>query len=237
MHRLTRLFQQLQTDKDFFLRGDTGADFEQRICRALDKHGFNRITPDDLEAEERRILKKGALEKHRETVLRSPSMSLHGHYIRQICGSQDYPDFLIFDGGCAFGVEVKFSTGCAKKPVWNSGLPRPNGIYIFGSRRLKDCTFFRGADVVSPEHGKQLHEFFEKLRQDQERFNKELRDQPYGFQVYVRKAFDQSRASNDKAQIGFFDNPQREALEKSVIDFINKPPDQFKPGYYRSLRG
>lgn len=161
--------------------------------------------------------------KHRQDAMANPT-EFRRHYITQINGSQDYPDFLVLLDGFIFGIEVKFSTTKQNRPVWNSGLPRPNGIYIFGSSKLGDITFFLGGDVVTVEQGVSLHKFFEEMKSFERKFNSDFLEQKYGFEVYVRKAFQQTKGSNPQAQLGFFDNPDRAQLERSAIAFVSHPP-------------
>ena len=169
------------------------------------------------------ILKTGIKDKHRQDAMANPT-EFRRHYITQINGSQDYPDFLVLLEEFVFGVEVKFSATKQNKPVWNSGLPRPNGIYIFGSNKLRDITFFLGGDVVTVEQGVSLHRFFEEMKSFEQKFNSNLVEQKYGFAVYVRKAFQQTKGSNPYAQLGFFDNPDRAKLERSAMAFVSNPP-------------
>ena len=91
-------------------------------------------------------------------------------------------------------------------------MPRPNGIYIFGSYYLLDATFLIGSAAVSPCEARKLHEFFDKgLKEYQATFNThEMKEQSHGFGVYIRKAFDQSKKDNPRAVINYFTD-QRDA--------------------------
>ena len=105
-------------------------------------------------------------------------------------------------------------------------MPRPNGIYVFGARKQKDLTFFKGCDLLSIEETKQLHNFFDKdLREYQKQFNRNhMGEQEYGFAIYIRKAFEQKRTYNPHAVLDFFTNPKREQLEEAVISHLRQIP-------------
>lgn len=91
------------------------------------------------------------------------------NYIAQPFGTQRYPDILILDGKTVLCLELKSSKGT--KPVWNSGLPKANGLYVFGSYVKKDITFFRGCDILNDEDRKRLSGFFENAMKNAESFN------------------------------------------------------------------
>lgn len=119
-------------------------------------------------------------------------------------------------------IEVKYKEKGGARPVWNSGLPRPSGIYIFGSYVEQQITFFLGRDLVTDDEARAMHEFFDvELKAREREFNQEhLASHVYGFSVYVRKAFDQGKQYNDAAVVDFFANPERERLEANVISAV-----------------
>lgn len=67
-------------------------------------------------------------------------------------GQQNWPDTLLIEGTFGLGIEYKSSkTG---QPVWNSGLPKIRGLYLYhetgnSSPELR-TTFFLGCDAISP---------------------------------------------------------------------------------------
>lgn len=68
-------------------------------------------------------------------------------------GAQAWPDTLLIEGTFGLGIEYKSSkTG---QPVWNSGLPKAKGLYLYhetgetGGPELR-TTFFLGCDAISP---------------------------------------------------------------------------------------
>ncbi|MCG8624578.1 MAG: hypothetical protein MJE68_21610 [Proteobacteria bacterium] len=218
MPNLSDLFVNLQNSQAKFLGATSGEEFEDRVKVGLDSLGFNRITRSDLDDNVFSQIKKRANAHFHAGNIKNPT-NYQAHYIQKPFGSQDYPDFLVFYGCRIVCIETKFSTGNQKKPMWNSGLPRQHGIYIFGSYGEKDITFFMGRDVLSKNEAKSAHKFFANLKTLEEDFNKGMSNQEYGFTVYTRKAFDQKKKHNENAKLNFFSNPDRNTLEAEVIDF------------------
>ena len=222
MSRLKDLFSDLRRNKRRYLNSAKGGEFEDRIDAKLYKLGYSRIIKDDIEGDGFKLLKTQVQNKETNHKIRNPLKKFKKHFLTQPYGSQDYPDFLVLDGSRVISIEVKFSRGRQGRPVWNSGLPRPNGIYIYGAYERSDVTFFVGGDVVSKSDVKKLHDFFDKgLKEYQMRFNEdEMGEQEYGFAAYIRKAFEQTKKYNPDAKIDFFSNENRKALEDSVLAFL-----------------
>ena len=213
------LFIDLRQNKRKYLASTTGKEFESRIETKMHTLGFSRVQQDNIEKLKFELIKQTVLGKESEEDIANICPEFNRHYIIQPFGSQNYPDFLVFWGDMLFGIETKYSKSGQGHPVWNSGLPRPNGIYIFGASGAQDLTFFRGNDVLSVADARQLHDFFDRgLKEYQTRFNKDsMCEQPYGFAVYIRKAFEQKKTFNKNAVLNMFTNPQRTKLENAVI--------------------
>ena len=220
MADLLTFFASIENDKPGYVGVPSGEEFEQRIMNGLHQSGFNRILERDIGAHAL-VIKPQVRDHFHEENIPNPT-NYRAHYWYQPSGSQNYPDFVIFWGQRLLCLEAKFSKEGQKKPVWNSGLPRQNGIYIFGSRRVRDVTFFMGRDVITEETARQMHDLFSYLQGRQIEFNENLGPQPYGFSVYVRKAFDQSKKMNPDAVLDFFSNPNRQNLENSVKQFVEQ---------------
>lgn len=72
-------------------------------------------------------------------------------------GSQQYPDILVIRRGIGIPLEIK--SGKDDKVVWNSGLPRNGGIYLFNRYRGPgDTSFFLGDHVLDDEEDEVLRE-------------------------------------------------------------------------------
>lgn len=226
MASLKDLFRDLQTNKMSYLVASKGSDFEERIHEGLNRQGYSRIVKSDLDPLQPHsfsVLKAAVTNKTSADVPTNPYESSHRkHFLVQPYGSQNYPDVLVLHDNLVVMIEIKFKKTNSGLPVWNSGLPRPNGIYIYGSLGRSNITFFRGEDIVSAEDAKLLHALFDiELKAREREFNQQvLAGHPYGFSVYVRKAFDQGKQYNDAAIVDFFTNPDREWLEANVIAHV-----------------
>lgn len=233
---MRELFEDLLAHPRDYLQAREGRNFEQRFCIGLDNRGYNRLADDDIDEGLFTHLKQLVLDWIADEDIPNP-LDFRKHYLFQPNGEQQYPDILAFDGDRVLVVELKFSRERQGKPMWNTGVPRPRGIYVFGAYGRMDITFFRGGDVLAPEEAAELHGFFDQLRVLQETFNREqMAGQEYGFSAYVRKAFDQKRGHNPDAVINFFDNPKREALEQAVLDYLPTSPPPSRTASRRSRR-
>lgn len=218
------LFENLLANPRDYLQARAGQDFEERFRIGMDRLGYNRLTKGDVDADMFANLKGSVLDWLAADHPPNPT-DFRRHYLFQPYGSQQYPDVLVFDGDRVTTIELKFSKERQGKPMWNSGLPRPSGIYVFGSYGRMDITFFRGSDILPTDEAAELHQFFDDdLRTRQEAFNHgRMAQQAYGFAAYVRKAFDQNAKHNAAAVTNFFENPSRERLQRAVIDHLRRP--------------
>ncbi len=62
-------------------------------------------------------------------------------------GKQKWPDMLLVNDGVGFPIEIKSCK--SDKIVWNSGLPRPDSLYIFKLSGTNNYTFFLGQHAIS----------------------------------------------------------------------------------------
>ncbi len=221
MASLAEFFEYLRDQKRRFLNADTGADFERRIYTEMDQRvGLSRIQNDQIPRDtfteiKRRVQLKTSVGGKRNTT------AFRKHFLFQPYGSQDYPDLLVLNGDVLHAIEIKFSRGRQGRPMWNSGAPRPSGIYVFGAYERGDLTFFMGGSVLSPEDAKAMHDEWDKVQSDVQDFNSlQMSEQTYGFHLYARKAFDQNKSTNPDAITDFFANPNRKQLEDEVVDYL-----------------
>lgn len=218
---MRELFEDLLARPQHYLPAALGRDFEEQFRLGLDDLGYNRLRKQNIDRSVRADLKRTLQEPLAVEDPQNP-LQYRRHYIFQPYGSQQYPDVVIFDEDRVISTELKFSRGEEGKPMWNGGLPRPNGVYVFGSYGRMDITYFRGGDILTADEVATLHGFFDgPLRRQQGLFNRDrMAGQAYGFAAYVRKAFDQNQQHNPDAVTNFFDNPQREALQQAVLAYL-----------------
>ena len=199
----------------------TGKEFEQRFVSLLESNRFFRCFYDDFPPQLWKSIKVEILKKTNGGDIDNTTEK-KSHFVTQPYGSQQYPDFLVFEDSKIWVIETKFNKRKASHPFWNSGLPRPNGIYIYACGARKQITFFVGKDVVQSSIAEQMHGQLDELKTMATKFNQqELSNQPHGFMIEVRKAFSQSKRFNPNAILDFITNPNRETLEKAAIAFLN----------------
>ena len=112
--------------------------------------------------------------------------------------------------------------------MWNSNLPKMDGIYFFGSYESKQLTFFRGEDVLPSEERKLLLEFWNELDEKEKEWTEKYRNKiesgeiknAYGFEPYIRKAYEQTKHYNSDAITDFYSNSNKSDLEAKVIEFV-----------------
>lgn len=218
------IFEDIIKHKADYLRAETGEHFEDRFERGLRSSGYSPILKRDISAKDFRIIKDFVIQKQNSGffVFNKYPMS----FIRGPFGSQNYPDFIIFTEKYIVPVEIKYSKENQTRPIWNSGIPRANGIYIFGSYKRGDITFFLGHDVLNRKRRAALIKFFEEVKEKEKSFKKvaikNLSDtEKRGFMPYIRRAYDQEKISKD-TELNYFVHPKRKRLEKNVIITIRK---------------
>ena len=224
--RLPALIDEIRRNPRRFLAGRTGGDFEKELGRCLETDcSFTRLSVQEFH--NKAGAEWGPL-KEAVQDLSCPSENvaflgqLDACFVEQPYGSQQYPDFLVWDNRRTVAIEAKCLDKGGTRPVWNGGLPREDGIYIIGSRgKTMDVTMFRGGDVLEGPDRAAMAFFIDTLRPLEEYVNSRVAGrQPYGFHVYLRKAFGQAKKHNPDSCLDWFANPDRDKLEKSVSDRV-----------------
>jgi hypothetical protein len=221
-------------NKNYWLNAKTGGEFEDRFCTALKKEGFNQIFRDQIDNLKFEKLKKNITDKLgfemlTLKILELENLGLQNSYLYQPFGSQNYPDFIIItDIGSILSIEIKSSK--SNKPMWNSNLPKENGLYIFSSYEKKDITFWRGGDVLPQSEREELIRFFSDTIKPEEEQYKNILKKKYlkgkykferGFNVYTRIAYDQNQTINENAELNYFNANNRKQIEHKVLLFLD----------------
>jgi len=131
-------------------------------------------------------------------------------------GSQNTPDFMILYKNRGICFESKSTK--AQHIVWNSGIPKPNIIYIFNGNPPKNAqytstTFFMGKDMVSKQEVELLKLCRKTMELSVESYNLQLK--PLGlWNVYPRPMYGCSDA--------ILTNTLRISRERSVVKYIHE---------------
>ena len=215
MSRIYDFFLDIKNNPMDYVGWSSNSDFEKQIINQLETFGYYETNFNEL-GNSYRTYWRELIEIDDGTI--ENTTRFKKNYIFQPFGTQSYPDTLIIDNKTVLCLELKSSKGT--RPVWNSGLPKANGIYAFGSYVKKDITFFRGCDILNDEDRKRLSGFFENAMKNAESFNQEyMSNQEFGFGVYARKMYQNQRTYNSKAIINFFQNHRRYDLERQVLEY------------------
>lgn len=231
---LKEVFEDIRINKNDWLKSNTGVDFEDRFESSLKKYGFNRKSKEDKNIKSilnsiKHDIQNKTGENYIDNVYIKEDKSMGDCFVRIPYGSQNFPDFLIFTKKKIVPVEIKYSANSSTSPMWNSNLPKANAIYIFGSYGKRDVTYFLGEDVLPMKERKALLNFFTKIKTLESKFRKIMKEKmeedgiffDRGFNVYIRRAYEQNKAINSLAKTDYFSHKDRSVIEKNVICLSN----------------
>jgi len=116
-------------------------------------------------------------------------------------GSQRWPDCLVVFGTTSIPIEFKRSED--GKVLWNSGLPKPGGIYVFNGKDGLEAgtTFFMGQALLPCEVSRSLRVAAEANKDVAKRFNEILESDNWS--LYARPMFnclDRPLSSGSRSQ-------------------------------------
>lgn len=146
-----------------------------------------------------------------------------GTFIRQPCGSQSFPDFLVCDFSGNF-VIVEAKSGNGVVPAWNDSLVKQDAIYIFSSGSCNQTTVFLGQDVLDCARKEYMENLFSQINTLLDAGQQALKDMPdpfnRGFSLsYIRPKYEQG-GGNEK--VNYFKHASRQTCENNVLEFASK---------------
>jgi hypothetical protein len=142
-----------------------------------------------------------------------------GTYISQPCGTHNSPDFIVKTSGRLYFIECKSVTK-EGTPVYNSGLPKKDYIYVFSSKKYDETTVYLGRDVARDTVAMILEQANKDIKARCNEVTEQLRqvgENTHGLGIYARPMY-QHYGSNKKKD--YFKNSRREELEQNVLDFV-----------------
>ena len=201
-----------------------GKQLEDNFAKELEEVGFTNLDKQELidkeETQWEQLKKEIQKKENSEVIANNFSSQTINKFIYSPFGVQDYPDFLVFTSKYIIPIELKSSM--VAKPVWNSHLPRGNGLYIFASQN--DITFFRGIDVIDKILYKKLAQFFQKeeqIKTIEKEFNEKLPKSERGWKVYIRIAYNQAKSLLlPQGGLNYFEHPKRKEIEGKVLEWL-----------------
>jgi len=180
------------------------AKHEDAVEDMLRTHGLRRVERQVKIAERDEMLKTGVA-----TDLPDDT------FIAQPCGTHASPDFIVKTGGKLYFIECKSAKGGT--PMYNSGVPKAQYIYVFCSEKHNKTTIYWGADVLPAEQERLIREHIAEARVRDEQFNKGLKENGYGMEYYSRAMIIHK---GDKTIKDYFLNPSRKEFEQRVLDGV-----------------
>ena len=236
MPNLLKFFEDLNLNRDKWTNSSTGESFENNIVKLLKHNGFDRISKnnDKVLTQYLKEIKEDVINPLKIEVLPNnlikKGLEYKNFFVFQPYGSQSYPDLLLFTKENIYEIELKHTVSGKGYPMWNGNLPKSNGIYIFGSSKIKDITFFTGESILPHneriEHLKDyglIVKFYEEIMEKRkEAFRQGKIKLEVGFDSYPRKTFTQSKNINKNADLDFFKSKKRPKRECEVFELIEK---------------
>lgn len=135
-------------------------------------------------------------------------------FLSQPCGTHHSPDFIVKMNGKLYFIECKSVKGGT--PMYNSGVPKPEYIYVLCSKKHDETTAYWGRDVLEREHEKAIHQHIAEARRRDQDFNERFAND-HGISYYTRPMI-QHKGSKEIQD--YFLNPQRKDLEQRVLDGV-----------------
>ena len=162
----------------------------------------------------------GAISKNtRDNWIENPSlcdMPL-GSYMAQPCGTHNSPDFIVKDvDGNVYFLECKSVKGGT--PMYNSGIPKSEYVYILTSEKYNETTIFRGEDVLPSTSREMIEAHIAEARRRDKILEELLRSQgsSHGIVYYTRPMI-QHKGGKSMGN-DYFVNDKRSVLENKVLE-------------------
>jgi hypothetical protein len=134
-------------------------------------------------------------------------------YISQPCGTHNSPDFIVKKGGKLYFLECKSVKGGT--PMYNSGVPKDNYIYILTSKRHNRTTLYRGRDVLPDYQARLIYEHISHARDRDAELNAKLQSNGHGISYYTRPMI---QHKGSKVVKDYFVNTRRAELERNALE-------------------
>ena len=133
--------------------------------------------------------------------------------------THDSPDFIVKTGGRLYFIECKSVTK-EGTPIYNSGLPKKDYIYVFSSKKYDETTVYLGKDVAGDAVAMILEQTNQEIKARCNEVTRQLREMgenTHGLGIYARPMYQHYGSSAKK---DYFKNSRREELEQNVLDFV-----------------
>lgn len=216
---LKKIFEEINQNKeivDSLLASKLGSEFEQRVVSLLVKDSsYISLPPSELKKLKcfkelkNKILMPSKEQADKPVYIKElESLSKSPRVVFQAFGEKSAPDILLIKNGKVLSLELKFSENDSKVPVWNSGLTRPDMLYMFGSYKKKEIVFFKGSSLITLEEYWNFKNWADSLKKESK---KPGDNKAKNFKFYMRSMF------NQKGDM--FKSEERKEREEVAINF------------------
>jgi len=138
------------------------------------------------------------------------------NYLSQPNGIQNSPDFYVFCGEKRYSIECKSSKG--HYPMYNGGLPKPDTIYIFSSKKYNSTTLYNANDILTLQKRKLYDSMLIEMNEVLTKYKKmDGWQDKRGFDFYIRSMYTQS---GGKKKVDYFAHEERKICEESVLNAV-----------------
>ena len=134
-------------------------------------------------------------------------------YISQPCGKNNSPDFIVCWNRQAWFLECKSVAKSTCCPMYNSGVPKPEYIYIFSGQAYDTTTIYRGKDICPPTLYEKFQTHIKQAREQDKILNESIGSMStHGLCYYTRPMM--QHAGKEK---NYFENKNRHQYEQNVL--------------------
>lgn len=192
------------------------AKHEDAVQDILEKHNLKEIKKSDFIKEN----KIKNIKKLRNEWLNDGdhSMLKNNTFIGQPCGKNDSPDFIVKTNNKVYFIECKSAKGA--EPMYNSGFPKENYIYVFTSKKYNSTIVYLGQDIISNGMRETMNKFLKKIVPQVKDLNNELKntkDNTAGVSYFLRNMYQHAGGAkyND-----YFTHELRDKRIQNVLNFV-----------------
>ena len=148
----------------------------------------------------------------------------NGEYIKQPCSKNNNPDFLLRINNRVYAIEAK-SVDDSYSPVYNSGSPKNNCIYVFASKNTNSTAVYLGKEYWMTEDGRELNSdktfisLYEAMHSAAKALSELMKSKNLqtGANFYLR---DMWIHSGEQEHTNYFKEPRRTEWFNRVLEFV-----------------
>ena len=141
-------------------------------------------------------------------------------FVLQPNGTHSSPDFWVRPlEGKHYDLESKSVKGSTTAPMYNSGLPKPDMIYIFCCQKYDETTIYYGRDVMGSNVYDLMESYRAECKERDKQFNARLKeargDIDMNINWYTRPMMTHKGSEKD-----YFQNEHRQERERRVLESV-----------------